>query len=97
MSDIKRLRMNLNANRIVKQKEFTLHAINDAKEEKGEAKGGCRCRKSLCNKKYCDCFSKGFACSRNCLCDNCQNGKVGIFEAPVIVNNEETDSQVTLS
>ena len=35
---------------------------------------GCRCRRSKCQKKYCECFSAGLACTNNCVCVDCANG-----------------------
>ena len=33
----------------------------------------CKCRKSLCLKKYCECFSGSLFCSPTCRCMNCKN------------------------
>uniref|UniRef100_H3H0P2 CRC domain-containing protein n=1 Tax=Phytophthora ramorum TaxID=164328 RepID=H3H0P2_PHYRM len=34
---------------------------------------GCRCKKSKCLKKYCDCFQNGIACTSHCRCMDCSN------------------------
>ena len=38
--------------------------------KKGEVRG-CRCTKSGCQKKYCDCFNRGVPCGSHCSCENC--------------------------
>ena len=35
---------------------------------------GCRCKRSKCLKKYCECFGVGLKCGDNCICEGCQNG-----------------------
>lgn len=56
------------------------NAIDEALErdpnifERGQAnKGGCICKKTECVKKYCECFSNGVSCSKECKCINCSN------------------------
>tara|TARA_X000000368_G_scaffold414342_1_gene404046 strand:+ start:1948 stop:2409 length:462 start_codon:yes stop_codon:yes gene_type:complete len=41
----------------------------------GEARTvyGCRCKRSKCLKKYCECFGAGLVCGENCVCEGCLN------------------------
>ena len=37
------------------------------------ASTGCNCKKSLCLKKYCECFFTGMLCMPGCKCTSCEN------------------------
>ena len=43
---------------------------SDAFETKNKT---CNCKKSMCLKKYCDCFQAGVLCGADCKCKNCEN------------------------
>ncbi len=43
------------------------------KSSKVTHKLGCKCRKSACLKKYCECYSADVKCSSNCRCVGCRN------------------------
>jgi hypothetical protein len=36
-------------------------------------KFGCKCKRSFCLKKYCECFQNATHCGLNCKCTNCKN------------------------
>lgn len=36
-------------------------------------KKGCKCKRSKCLKKYCECFNAGVPCNETCKCEGCKN------------------------
>jgi len=42
-------------------------------ELKAFARKGCKCKKSLCSKNYCECFQACKGCVESCRCINCAN------------------------
>lgn len=45
---------------------------------------GCRCSKSKCLKRYCECYREGMPCSKECQCIDCHNGQQSSSELPVV-------------
>ena len=53
---------------------------------------GCRCKRSKCKKKYCECFGADLACTTNCVCNGCENGNTGcVNSVSAIMKQSKTD------
>lgn len=48
----------------------------------------CTCEKSMCIKKYCECYANNESCDKRCSCVNCKN---------ITINNYEDDVQSVMS
>ena len=47
--------------------------MNVSNMEKEDKKIPCKCKKSMCLRLYCECFSKGLICGVDCSCRDCHN------------------------
>lgn len=77
-----RCRHCLNQMKYLDQRRRAIKAIIDRnpgafkpKVAKATHKLGCKCKRSRCLKKYCECFSAGVLCCAKCRCANCENTK----------------------
>ena len=56
---------------------------------------GCRCKRSKCKKKYCECFGADLACTTNCVCIDCENGNTwNVNSVSAIMKHDKTDDQL---
>ncbi|KAL7571241.1 hypothetical protein ACA910_008899 [Epithemia clementina (nom. ined.)] len=53
---------------------------------------GCKCRRSFCLKKYCECYQNSSYCSLQCRCTNCKN-----FPDGSTITNNTSDRSVATS
>ena len=65
-----------NYKKSLKLKSNTKQILNTSTKKKEEK---CKCKNSQCLKLYCECFSNGRICNKNCICIGCKN----------TLNNEE--------
>jgi hypothetical protein len=48
---------------------------------------GCNCKKTNCQKKYCECFNAGLPCTELCNCCDCSNREGESHETPSSCNS----------
>ncbi|XP_077211172.1 CRC domain-containing protein TSO1-like [Tasmannia lanceolata] len=57
-------------------------------------KRGCNCKRSMCQKKYCECYQAGVGCSDGCRCEGCKNvfgKKEGCIEVSELEHGKAND------
>lgn len=63
--------------KLVKEKQSEVAAAGLSNIGNGEPVGkgrACKCKRSQCTKKYCECYSDGAFCNTGCGCVDCANG-----------------------
>ena len=57
---------------------------------------GCRCSRSRCTKKYCECYKQGIQCTTTCACVGCENGKLSSTSMPAYEDAQPASSESIL-
>ncbi|XP_057799405.1 protein tesmin/TSO1-like CXC 2 isoform X2 [Salvia miltiorrhiza] len=74
------------------QEDETLFTPSSARHKRG-----CNCKKSMCLKKYCECYHANVGCSVGCRCEGCKNvfGRKGEYSLEKDALSKEGTSATT--
>lgn len=56
------------------QESQKIDVVFDLGLQLAEVKKGCKCKKTKCLKKYCECYNSKEPCGKFCQCEGCENG-----------------------
>ncbi|XP_014491017.1 protein tesmin/TSO1-like CXC 2 isoform X2 [Vigna radiata var. radiata] len=85
------------APKVIRSSDSVLEIGDDPNKTPASArhKRGRNCKKSICLKKYCECYQGGVGCSIGCRCEGCKNAFGRKGSAPVSIETEQEETEAT--